>query len=133
MQDSRIGERICGWIQFCVKRSGLMGVLAIAQNLFAFERKRDLIRKTLAQLRLEILTNCKIVLGSMSKSITSELFPGRKTNFPTGDFKLCDDSRILLRACYHGNIMVIFRSRPNHRRAANIDVLDHFLVGTLGI
>ena len=110
-----------------------MGVLAITQNLFAFERKRDLIRKPLAQLRLKILADCKIVLRSMSKSITSELLSGRKTDLTARAFKLCDDRSVLLRACNHCNIMVIFRSRPNHRRAANIDVLNHFLVSTFGI
>ena len=114
-----------------VEGGALVGVFAVAQVLRFVGPDNEFVRQILAWLILlidvgQVQRDRAVVGGGARVHLHSQFTAELKRGFTAGG-NLISDPAVVGGIDHHGDALVVFRSAAEHRRAADVDVLDGVL------
>ncbi len=107
-----------------VERRRLVRILAVAQFFDQPAADGTEIGRIVAELAREPVGDRRIVGGGAGKSLGAEAPAQRKRRHAAVPGKFIKQDRVIGRLDNDGDITVVFRGGADHRRAADIDILD---------
>ncbi len=110
-----------------VEGGALMRVLAIAQLARELAAERAPFRRALAGLAREPIGNRRVIGGRAGVGLLRHLAAEAQPRRSVMGSQLIEQARIILDIDDHDDVGVIFRRGANHRGAADVDVLHHFV------
>ena len=118
------GQRIGRPAPLAVELRALVGVLAVTQRLHEVEFQEQLLVEP--RLRTHVRGDHRVVLGRMGVGFGRELQTRRLLGIAAGA-DLREDLPVVRRIAHHRHVGPVLGRRTQHRRSADVDVLDGVL------
>ena len=112
-----------------VEAGGLMRIFAVAHGLRQLSSERPPGRRRLAQRRGEPVGNRRVVSRRAGEGFLREAATRRQRRAPVVRVQFGEEIRVIAGIDQHGHVVVVLGRRADHRRSADVDVLDAFGVG----
>ncbi len=131
LQLAVVRERACRHREVAVERGALVRVFAVAQVLHLVEREVERRRIRVARRMLQLVGEARQVVRDRAvvlRGVREHLGRETEVRFVTHRIvvraHLVEHNRVIGRIDHHGHVAMVFRSGAQHRRAADVDVLD---------
>ncbi len=111
-----------------IEGRGLMGIFAIAQARRPAEREWQRVRQGLALIHpREPASNHGVITRGVGKGGGRQPPPQRRIGSAPVRIQRRNQHGIIVRLGHNRDIAVVFGRRPDHRRAANVDIFDNII------